>query len=97
MQFLVIRKYNRDAEALRHSSHPEHRKFINLVQARILHGARLLDENESPVGSAVVYLGDDRADVEKLIAADPYHKNGVYLSSELFEFCQSIKDGTRIS
>ena len=97
MQYLVIRKYNRDAEALRHSSHPEHRKFIDSIQARILHGARLFDENESSVGSAVVYLGDNRADVEKLIAADPYCKNGVYFSSELFQFSPSIKDGARTS
>ncbi len=76
MQFLVTGKDGKDAEALdrRMKARPAHLANAEAMKLKgqLLMGAALLDEGKKMIGSIMILNFDDRAEVDKYLAAEPY-------------------------
>ncbi len=94
MQYLVIAKDGADPEA------PARRQRVrdaHLVGAHALSesgalrlGGALLDANDVMIGSALLLEAEDEAEVQRLLEADVYHREGVWRSFEIYPFRRAI-------
>jgi hypothetical protein len=50
------------------------------------------DDNGSPVGSLVILEADNRESAERIAAADPYAKAGLFAATEIRAWVWSLKN-----
>lgn len=80
--YAVIYTYTSDDE-LRAATRPVHREYLEGVEGLLVAGAWTPGE---PPGGLLVFRADDRADVEKIVAADPYTTGGIVASTDIREW-----------
>jgi uncharacterized protein len=63
---------------------PAHRAYVEAlrVAGRFVIGGPFADDT----GALLIYAADSRADVDRMIAEDPYQVEGVYLHTEVAEW-----------
>ncbi len=65
----------------RMENRPAHLAYLNGLGARVkIGGALLAPDHETPVGSMIVFEGEDEDDVFALLAEDPYSRAGLFES-----------------
>ncbi len=94
MQFLVMAKDGSDEAAVerRRRTRPTHLASIGpLVDSgKVLVGGAILDDAGNMVGSMLLVVFPDRADVDAWLAADPYVTEGVWREIEVTPFRTAV-------
>lgn len=84
MPFVILLRDRPGAQDLRAATRPAHLAHLEPLTPRILAAGPLMDDSgEHPVGSLIVIDSDDRAEVEALLANDPYTQAGLFESTEI--------------
>jgi hypothetical protein len=98
MQFLVMLYDGTDAEApaRRAATRPAHLEGIkgNVANGKLLFGGPLFDDAQKPTGSFLLVECADRAELDAIIANDPYTKGNVWQKVEVRPARLVVRDGT---
>lgn len=98
MQFLVTLYDGTDAEApaRRAATRPAHLEGIkgNVANGKLLFGGPLFDEAQKPIGSFLLVECADRAELDAIIANDPYTKGNVWQKVVVKPARLVVRDGT---
>lgn len=75
----------------RRAARPEHSRRLREAGGprQVLYGPLVADDGETAVGSLLIVEAEDRAQVEKFFADDPFARDGVWHSVEVHAFVQS--------
>ncbi len=96
MPYAVVALDKEGGAPLRAELRPQHLAYLEQHAAKLLAaGAMLADDGASPVGSLLVFDIDDRAEVEALVAADPFSKAGLFQSVAIRPWRKVFFDGAR--
>jgi uncharacterized protein len=97
MQFLVILYDGTDAEASsrRQAARPAHLEGLagNVAAGRLVFGGPIFDDVQKPIGSFLLADCADRADLDALIAKDPYTRANVWQRVEVKPVRLVVQDG----
>jgi uncharacterized protein len=97
MQFLVILYDGTDAEASsrRQAARPAHLEGLagNVAAGRLVFGGPIFDDVQKPIGSFLLADCADRADLDALIANDPYTRANVWQRVEVKPVRLVVQDG----
>ena len=75
----------------RMENRPAHLAFLNGLGSRVkIGGALLAADCRTPVGSMIVFEADSEADVQALLAADPYSIAGLFESVDVKPWRQGV-------
>jgi uncharacterized protein len=83
MHFVVIGK-DKGAGELRRRHRADHLLFVAGEQAKIVYAGPLIEDGRM-VGSLFVFDLPDRAALDAYLAADPYFREQIFASVEIFE------------
>jgi uncharacterized protein YciI len=87
MQFLLLAYDGTDGEALerRMKVRPEHLEKIAVLKKKgnFLLGGAILDDNQTMIGSMIVYEFPDRKALDESLLDEPYITNGVWQKVEI--------------
>jgi uncharacterized protein YciI len=97
MQFLVILYDGTDAEASsrRQAARPAHLEGLggNVAAGRLVFGGPIFDDVQKPIGSFLLADCADRAELDALIANDPYTRANVWQRVEVKPVRLVVRDG----
>ncbi len=75
----------------RMENRPAHLAFLNSLGSRVkIGGALLAADYRTPVGSMIVFEADSEADVQALLARDPYSIAGLFESVDVKPWRQGV-------
>lgn len=83
MLFAMIAKDAPGALQLRLDTRPVHLEHLNSLGKKLVFAGALLDDEEKPEGSLVIFDAEDLEEAKKLAAADPFVAAGVFGSYEV--------------
>ncbi|WKN45031.1 YciI family protein [Tunicatimonas pelagia] len=87
MEFLLIAYDGTDEAALerRMSIREEHLAYARKLyqSGKLIKGGAFLNEDGKMVGSTIIYQADAEAEVQEIIANDPYKINGVWVDIDV--------------
>ena len=83
MLYAMIAKDAPGAGQLRAEIRPVHLEHLHSLGPKLVFAGALLDAQEQPAGSIVVFEAADLAEAEALAAADPFVPAGVFASYEV--------------
>jgi uncharacterized protein len=96
-QFLVTLYDGTDAEApaRRQATRPTHLEGLkgNVANGKLLVGGPIFDDAQNTIGSFLLVDCADRAELDGLIANDPYTKGNVWQSVEVKPVRLVVRDG----
>jgi uncharacterized protein len=96
-QFLVTLYDGTDAEApsRRQAARPAHLDGLtgNVTAGRLVFGGPIFDDGQRPVGSFLLADCADRAELDALIASDPYTRANVWQRVEVKQVRLVVQDG----
>lgn len=73
------------------ANRPAHLAYLNGLGARVkVGGAMLSDDGQSPIGSMIIFEGESAADIEAMLAKDPYALAGLFESVTLTPWRQGV-------
>ena len=80
MKFAAIIEYSPDKEKIQ-AVRPQHRQYLTSLKERgqLAAAGPFLDDS----GALIVYEAASREEAEKLIQADPFHQNGIFVRYQL--------------
>ena len=97
MQFLVTLYDGTDAEApsRRQAARPAHLDGLtgNVAAGKLVFGGPILDDSQRPIGSFLLAECADRAELDALIANDPYTRANVWQRVEVNPVRLVVQDG----
>lgn len=98
MQFLVTLYDGTDAEApaRRQATRPTHLAGLkdNVASGKLVFGGPVFDDAQRPIGSFLLVDCRDRAELDAIIANDPYTKGNVWQKVEVKPVRLVVRDGT---
>lgn len=83
MLFAMIAKDAPDALQLRLDTRPVHLDHLNSLGKKLVLAGALLDDEEKPEGSIVIFDAENLEEAKSLAAADPFVGAGVFASYEV--------------
>lgn len=83
MLFAMIAKDAPGALQKRLDTRPVHLDHLNSLGSKLVFAGALLDEEEQPEGSLVVFEAESLAEARKMADADPFVVAGVFASYEV--------------
>lgn len=83
MLFAMIAKDAPDALQLRLDTRPVHLDHLNSLGKKLVFAGALLDDEEKPEGSIVIFDAENLEEAKSLAAADPFVAAGVFASYEV--------------
>jgi uncharacterized protein len=96
-QFLVLVYDGTDAEApaRRQAARPAHLDGLkdNVARGRLVFGGPIFDDAQKPIGSFLLADCGDRAELDAMIANDPYTKGNVWQKVEVKPVRLVLQDG----
>ena len=96
-QFLVMVYDGTDAEApaRRQAARPTHLAGLkdNVARGRLVFGGPIFDDAQKPIGSFLLADCGDRAELDAMIANDPYTKGNVWQKVEVKPVRLVVQDG----
>ncbi len=96
-QFLVVLRDGTDTEApaRRQATRPAHLAGLtaNVASGKLVFGGPLLDDAQKPIGSFLLVDCADRAELDAIIANDPYTKGNVWQKVEVNSTRLVVQDG----
>lgn len=97
MMFMIVRTDKPGMSALRNETRPAHRAFVATIQSNLVEGGTFLDDKGEVLGSLLLLRATDEAEVERIMAEDPYAKAGLFESTRIDPYRQSIQNGARVN
>jgi len=98
MQFLVTILDGTDAEApaRRAATRPAHLAGLtdNVANGKLVFGGPIFNDAQQPIGSFIVAECKDRAELDAMIANDPYTKGNVWQKVEVKPTRLVVQNGT---
>ncbi len=90
--YVWIGRDGEDRAALRKQVRPAHLENVQRLEreGRVRYAGPLLDEGGTPRGSVIVFDAPDLASARAVAEADPYVREGVFATSEVFESIQVL-------
>lgn len=86
-----------DAEALRGACAVAHSAYMREHMARIVFGGPLLaGDGSTRIGTLVVVSAESRADVDAFLAAEPYHRAGLFGRCEVHPYQLIVERGQSV-
>lgn len=96
-QFLVLVYDGTDTEApaRRQAARPAHLDGLkdNVARGRLVFGGPIFDDAQKPIGSFLLADCGDRAELDAMIANDPYTKGNVWQKVEVKPVRLVVQDG----
>lgn len=87
-----------DAAALRQATAPAHSAYMREHAARIVFGGPLLAaDGRTRLGTLVVVSAASRAEVDAFLAAEPYHRAGLFARCEVHPYQLIVERGQSAS
>lgn len=83
MLFVMIAKDAAGALQKRLDTRPVHLDHLNGLGKKLVFAGALLDGDDKPEGSIVVFEAENLAEAERMAAADPFVAAGVFASYEV--------------
>ncbi len=83
MLYAMIAKDAPGALQQRLDTRPVHLEHLNSLGKKLVFAGALLDDNEQPEGSIVVFEAESLEEAQKMAAADPFVPAGVFASYEV--------------
>lgn len=83
MLFAMIAKDAPGAGQLRLDTRPIHLEHLNGLGKKLVFAGALLDSDEKPEGSLVIFEAETLEEAEKMAAADPFVAAGVFAGYEV--------------
>jgi hypothetical protein len=97
MQFLVTLYDGTDAEAAarRMATRPAHLDGLkyNVASGKLVFGGPIFDASQRPIGSFLLVDCADRAELDAIVANDPYMKGNVWQKVEVKPVRLVVQDG----
>ena len=81
--------------ALRAATRDEHLLYAERHAERILAAGALLDDDDTPIGSLVLYDTDDHAEARRYADNDPYTRAGLFAAVDIVRWRKVYFDGQR--
>ena len=85
--FIYIGRDSQNGAELRKQIRDQHLAHLTPLNesGRVIFGGPLRDEDGNPCGSLIILQAEDLKDATAIAHADPYHREGVFESVEVFE------------
>lgn len=96
MLFVMICTDTPEGKTIRARARADHIAYFGTIQSKVVHAGPMLDAEGTTLGSLIILEAADRAEVERIAAADPYAQAGVYASTQIYRHRLSIRDGERL-
>lgn len=86
--FIVYRLDRQDgkAEEIRTQTRPAHREYMGQFSSRVLIGGPILDDEGNAFGGMMVIEAENREEVERIVAADPFEVAGLSATIQIAPF-----------
>jgi uncharacterized protein len=98
MPYAIFATDKPGASALRAELRPAHLEHLERHAAKLLAGGAVFaDDGTTPVGSLIIFDSDDRAEVDRFMAADPFTRGGLFESVAVYPWCKVFLAGARVS
>jgi len=96
MPYAVIALDKEGGAPLRAELRPKHLVHLEQYAGKLLAGgAMLADDGATPVGSLLIIDSEDRAEVETIVAADPFTQAGLFQSVSIRPWRKVYFDGAK--
>ena len=92
MLFALICNDKPNSLELRMQTRPEHVAYLTGLGTALKAAGPFTDDNGSPVGSLVIVEADNRESAERIAAADPYAKAGLFAATEIRAWVWGLKN-----
>jgi len=92
--FALIADDKPNGLAHRMAVRPEHLDYLKSIADKLVFAGPFLDENKEACGSLVVIEAADRAEADRMFAADPYAINGVFRNSVVRPWSWGVNNPT---
>ena len=80
-----------DSNTLRLETRPAHLAYLNALGPKVKVGGALLSADRKTVlGSLLIFEGQDEAEIEAMLAKDPYAVAGLFASIEVKPWRQAV-------
>ena len=80
-----------DSNTLRLDTRPAHLAYLNGLGAKVKAGGALLTpDRKTVIGSLLILEGDEIAEIEAMLAADPYAQAGLFASVDIKPWRQAV-------
>ncbi|MEM7442891.1 MAG: YciI family protein [Pseudomonadota bacterium] len=90
MAFIITCTDKPNSRDLRAATRPDHLAYASEFIDKILVAGPTLDDEGQPNGSVLIMKFDDRAEAEAFCAGDPYAKAGLFASTTIMPWRQTI-------
>lgn len=96
MPYVIVARDKPDSLHLRQRLRPEHLAYLDAHEAKLLAaGAMLEDDGTGGSGSVIIYDSDDRAEVERFAAGDPFAAGGLFATTTIRRWRKVFLDGRK--
>lgn len=93
MLFAVIFKDHPDRATLRQALLPSHIKWLDTNKDLVLVGGSLREQlDQNPIGGLWLVEAKSKAEVQLLIASDPFLREGLRKSCDIFHWSKAFQD-----
>ena len=80
-----------DSNTLRLDTRPTHLAYLNGLGAKVkAAGALLTPDRKTVIGSLLILEGDELAEIEAILSADPYAQAGLFASVDIKPWRQAV-------
>ncbi len=93
MKFVIVNRDKPDSGEIRAENRAAHLDYLRAAGDALMLAGPLLDEaGETPAGSLLIIEAADLADAERFAAEDPYAKAGLFASSAVAPWRQTLPE-----
>jgi uncharacterized protein len=98
MPYAILAKDKLGSAALRAELRPAHLEHLDRHATKLLAGGAVFaDDGTTPAGSLIIFDGEDRGEVDRLMAADPFTQGGLFESVAVCPWRKVFLAGARVS
>jgi uncharacterized protein YciI len=98
MPYAILAKDKPGSAALRAELRPVHLEHLERYTAKLLAGGAVFaDDGTTPVGSLIIFDSEDRGEIDRFMAADPFTKGGLFESVTVYPWRKVYLAGARAS
>jgi uncharacterized protein YciI len=98
MPYAILAKDKPGSSVLRAELRPTHLEHLERHAAKLLAGGAVFaDDGTTPVGSLIIFDSEDRGEVDRFMAADPFTKGGLFESVTVYPWRKVYLAGARAS
>ena len=91
MLFVAICTDKPDSNPLRMDNRPAHLAYLNGLGAKVKAGGALLSpDRKAVIGSLLILEGEDEAEIEAMLAQDPYALAGLFAKIDIKPWRQAV-------